>query len=272
MGLAFGREKNKRKIQQRGYATNTKINTKERRRKTFGYDRRRATYAKSTRNKSFAKKAFFSKVFTFIFTHNDTFLGWFSNKEHTKVAFKQNLHSTYYGNRNNSNNPMRERGFCFFSCLLFIGTFNVNIFGDETKNSRTSRNFVRHDVQKIRKNGECENEILASGRKQREKKHLRQDNIRNGNEAPLRKGTSSANTNRVATVIAFGELKYFRSSSFINVFSLGLAYFFLVVFCFSFHSFCHIKLSSWRKKNVFVENEWGRTKPMKKITKWNFGS
>lgn len=54
------------------YASIARINTKERNAWIGSWESK--THAKSTWNKSFAKKVFFKKVFTFIFTHNDTFL------------------------------------------------------------------------------------------------------------------------------------------------------------------------------------------------------
>lgn len=262
MGPAFGRKKNKRKTQQRGYATDTKINTKERRRKHSDTIVEEQLTPKVRGTSHLQKKAFFSKVFTFIFTHNDTFLGWFSNKEHTKVAFKQNLHSTYYGNRNNSNNPMRERGFCVFFPSYFSSALSMWIYlVTRRKITEQVGILCAMTYKRFEKMVNVKTKYSQADASRGKKASKTRQYKKRKRSTMLRKGTSSANTNRVATVIAFGELKYFRSSSFFNVFSLGLAYFFLVVFCFSFHSFCHIKLSSWRnfflwKTNEEEQNQW----------------
>lgn len=165
------------------------------------------------------KKSIFQKSF-----HIHFYTQWhisgagFSNKKkHTRAAFNQNQHSTYYGNRNNSNNPMRERGFCLFFLLLLFG-MKCEYLVDETKKNRQIRNSILYDVKK--KIGRMENVKRKDSNEIREREASKTRQYKERKRSTITKRKNSSNRNRVAIVTAFCELKYFGSSSFFNVYSL----------------------------------------------------
>lgn len=148
-------------IQQIGYASKCERKLMERSNRMKSSE---ATYAKKYKEKVICeeKKIFFTKkkVFSFIFTHKDTFFGLVFQYTYTPNAYQTVSQPestyTYYGNSNNSNNTERKRGFLqlldVWSVYVYLVTWTLELpnsklrsYDVQTSNHRKKRCKKKND-------------------------------------------------------------------------------------------------------------------------------